>query len=280
MNLRTRMPVSLRFVAILLGSLGLVALTAPLAHAGGFGGTVSVNDVSLNEGNGGTTTFTFTVTATEPVDGNVVVNYNTTDGSAKAPGDYTAEASTTTIDDGETTATIAIDVGADLSAEPNETFTVSLTSTTQGTVDDGTGLGMILNDDGTPPSLSVADQSFSEAPSEDENVPVTLSAVSSQDVTFTVTTSNGTAVEGPLPGATGSQSDDFDGYDGTGDTFTILAGNTSVNVPVKVWDAASDEDTESFTFAISAPDNAVLGDSSATITITDTDPSPRSRSAT
>ena len=244
MNLRTRVPLSLRFAAILLCCLGLLALTAPLAHAGGVG-AVSINDVTAAEGSGGgSTVFTFTVTAASPNNGGspVVISYSTSDGTAKSTSDYTGETSTTEIPVGGSTAPITIDVGRDSSAEPAETFTVTLTG--GATIGDGTGVGTINNDDGTVPTLAVADQSFSETPSGTRDVAVTLTPASTQDVSFTVTTSNGTAVEGPNPGAEGSQTDDFDGYDGVSDTFTIPAASTGVNVPLQVWNANSDEADE------------------------------------
>jgi Calx-beta domain/Cohesin domain/Carboxypeptidase regulatory-like domain len=111
----------------------------------------SVNNVSANEGNSGTTPFVFTFTRS----GNAtafssVLNYATANGTATAPGDYAAASGSVTFAPNETTKTVTVNVVGDTVVEPNETFTVSITSVTNGIVATATGTGTIVNDDGGP----------------------------------------------------------------------------------------------------------------------------------
>ena len=64
-------------------------------------------DVSVNEGAG---TATFTVTASGQSASDITVNYATSDGTAVAPGDYTAASGTLTIASGSTTATFTVTI--------------------------------------------------------------------------------------------------------------------------------------------------------------------------
>src|SRR5205085_7887249 len=88
--------------------------------------TVSVNDVSVAEGNAGQTAATFTVALSRSPDSAVSVSYHTSDATAVAPGDYQAASGSVTITPGQTTASIVVQVNGDTSDEPDETFNLSL----------------------------------------------------------------------------------------------------------------------------------------------------------
>ena len=111
-------------------------------------GSVSINDVSITEGNNGTQTLTFTVTRSG---GTTVFNvtYATADGTATtADGDYAANSNTQQFAANENTKTVSIVINGDTKAEGKETFTVNLSNATNGaTIGDGQGLGTISNDD-------------------------------------------------------------------------------------------------------------------------------------
>jgi uncharacterized protein len=110
---------------------------------------LSINDVSLNEGNSGTTTFTFTVYLSAPAGaGGVTFDIATTDNSATSPGDYTANSLTgQTIPAGSSTYTFTVLVNGDTTPETNETFFVNVINVTGAVVGDAQGLGSIINDD-------------------------------------------------------------------------------------------------------------------------------------
>ncbi|HKA05799.1 MAG TPA: Calx-beta domain-containing protein, partial [Gemmataceae bacterium] len=110
--------------------------------------SLTIGDVSLAEGNRGTTPFIFTVTLSAASGQTVTVNYATANGTATTSNsDYTAKSGTLTFAPGETSKTITISVRGDRRIEANETFFVNLTGPTNATLADGQGVGTILNDD-------------------------------------------------------------------------------------------------------------------------------------
>jgi uncharacterized repeat protein (TIGR01451 family) len=147
--------------------------------------SLSVDDVSANEGNSGTSNFNFTVSLSNSSSDTVTVDYATADGTATAPSDYIATSGTLTYTPGQTSKTVAVSVNGDTASEPDETFTVDLSTPVNATIADDQGVGTIQNDDGG------ADLSLTKADSPDP-VPV------GSNLTYTITASNG----GPDP-ATG-----------------------------------------------------------------------------
>ena len=125
--------------------------------------TLSINDVTLAEGNSGTTTATFTVTLSAAATSTVTVNYATANGTATAGSDYVAKTGTLTFAAGVTTQPITVTVNGDTTVEPNETFFVNLSSPSGATLADAQGLGTITNDDTAPlPALSINDVTLAE----------------------------------------------------------------------------------------------------------------------
>jgi hypothetical protein len=110
--------------------------------------TVSIGDVSLAEGNGGTTNANFTVSLSAPAGQQVTVTYNTVNGTALAGQDYAAGSGTVVFNPGETTKTITVMILGDSVPESNEIVYVNLTTATNATILRGQGIGTILNDDG------------------------------------------------------------------------------------------------------------------------------------
>jgi len=111
--------------------------------------SLSINDVSLNEGDAGTTSFTFTVSLSSPAGAaGVTFDIATADNTAASPSDYTAKSMLgQTISNGNSTYTFTVLVNGDTTVEPDETFFVNVTNVTGATVLDGQGLGTIVNDD-------------------------------------------------------------------------------------------------------------------------------------
>ncbi len=91
--------------------------------------SISINDVTVSEGNSGTTNAVFTVTLSNPVDTSVTLNYATANGTATtADNDYTAIATTPlTFNVGETSKTITVAAaGASASAVTAAVVAVAL----------------------------------------------------------------------------------------------------------------------------------------------------------
>lgn len=115
--------------------------------------SLSISDVTQNEGNSGGTAFNFTVTLTSASASAVTVNYATSNGSATAPSDYTATTGTLTFAPGQITQTVTVQVNGDTTVEPDETFFVNLSSPFNATLGKSQGVATIVNDDN---SLSVS----------------------------------------------------------------------------------------------------------------------------
>ena len=112
--------------------------------------TLSVNDVSANEGDAGTTTFSFTASLSAPApEGGVTFDIATADDSATtADNDYVANALTgQAIPEGSSTYEFSVTVNGDTTVEPDETFIVNVTNVTGAAVADGQGRGTIETDD-------------------------------------------------------------------------------------------------------------------------------------
>ncbi len=110
--------------------------------------TLSINDVTVTEGNSGMVNAVFTVTLTSASTSLVTVQYATANATATAGSDYTATSGTLTFpaNTPTLTRTISVPVIGDTNIEPNETFFVNLNNSTV-TIADGQGLGTITNDD-------------------------------------------------------------------------------------------------------------------------------------
>jgi large repetitive protein len=113
--------------------------------------SLTINDVSQDEGNSGTSLMTFTVTLNTASGQVVTVKYATQDNSATAPSDYVAitPAQTLTLNPGGLTGQIQVTINGDTTVEPDESFFVNLTLPTNATIADNRGVGTILNDDVT-----------------------------------------------------------------------------------------------------------------------------------
>lgn len=109
--------------------------------------SLSINDVSISEGNFGVRSLNFTVSLSAASGKQITVSYATADDTAKAVDDYTPATGGVTISPGQTTSTISIQIKVDTLSEDNETFVVNLSNPVNATIADGTGIGTISNDD-------------------------------------------------------------------------------------------------------------------------------------
>jgi hypothetical protein len=225
---------------------------------------ISIADQSVTEGDAGTSTLTFNVTLSNPSDQTVSVDYATTDGTATtADGDYDAATNTVTFDPGQTAKTVDVTVNGDLTHESDESFTVDLSSPSNGNVLAGSGTGTILDDDASP-TISVANASVTEGNVGDTTLSfdVTLSVPSAGTVTVDYTTTNGSATL-----ANGD-------YDAASDTLTFDPGQTTKTVDVTVHGDTSYETDEGLTLDLSNANGATIADDSGTGTITNDDAAP------
>lgn len=111
------------------------------------GPTISINDVSVTEGNAGTKAATFTLTLSGPSVEAIAIRATTTPGTATASTDYTAINSVVLFQPGTVTRTVDVQITGDTNLELDETFFVNLSEPFGTTISDDAGTGTILDDD-------------------------------------------------------------------------------------------------------------------------------------
>jgi len=223
--------------------------------------SITVNDVTVVEGNSGTTNAAFVVSLSSASSLTVTVNYASADNTATAPADYTITSGILSFAAGQTSKTVNVPVVGDTIDETNETFRLNLSGATNATIADAQGIGTITDDDTA--HISVSDLSVTEGNSGTSNATFTasLDIPSEQVVTVNYATADGTATAG---------SD----YTATSGSLTFSPGVTTRTVNVLIVGDVLDEADETFTFTLSSPSNALLGTAQATGTILDDDPLP------
>jgi hypothetical protein len=153
---------------------------------------VNISDVTITEGNAGTTQCNFLVTLSSAPTQAVTVNYATADGSASAGSDYQAASGVLTFNPGQSSQNVTVLVNGDRLGESNEYFFVNLTSANGA---DGQGVATIVDDE---PRISVGAASAVEGNDGTTAMvfTVTLSAASDVPVTVDYTTADGAASAG------------------------------------------------------------------------------------
>jgi len=155
---------------------------------------INIDNVSVAEGDTGTTSADFTVSLSFAVDRVVTVSFSTSDGTAQAGSDYVAATGIVTFPASSTAPqTISIDVNGDIDVEPNETFNVNLSSPVNATIGDGLGVGTIQNDDAAA-SLTLTPTSINLFTGDVGQLTVTLSIPAPAGGTTVILSSDNTAI--------------------------------------------------------------------------------------
>ncbi len=220
--------------------------------------TLDIGDAVVFEGDTGTAIATFVVSLSTTSSQTVTVDYATADGSAAAGTDYTATSGTLVFAPGQSTQTVFVNVTGDVVDEPAESFHVNLSSATNATIADGSGMGTILNDDDA--TLSVGDASVTEGDSGTTNASfvVSLSNPSNSSVTVDYVSTSLSASAGV----------DYVAVNGT---LTFEPGETAKQVVVQVNGDVVQEGDETFYLDLSEPLNASIADGRGEGTIQDDD---------
>ncbi|NOX54112.1 MAG: hypothetical protein GXP27_06660, partial [Planctomycetes bacterium] len=154
--------------------------------------SVSVQDLTHVEGDGGSTPFIFTVVLDRASVETVTVDYVVEPDTARVGEDFLALEGTVTFAPGELTKTITVEVNGDTTPEPTETFNVRLTGAVNATIADDLAIGTILNDDAAVSIDDVADME-GDSGSKTFIFTVTLSAPSVETIMVSYQTADGTA---------------------------------------------------------------------------------------
>ena len=216
--------------------------------------------MAKSEGNAGTTAFDFTVTKSN-TDAAASVEFETSNGTATAPGDYAAQSGTLDFAPGEATKTITVLVNGDTAFEADETFTVDLTNPTSAIIADGEGVGTIENDDPAP-TLTINNVSHAEG-----NVGPTA-------FVFTVTksnTGNAATVDFETANGTATEPDDYAAANGT---LSFAVGEATKTITVLVSGDTTFESNETVFVNLSNPSGATIADGEGQGTIQNDDAPP------
>ncbi|HXJ72981.1 MAG TPA: Calx-beta domain-containing protein, partial [Candidatus Dormibacteraeota bacterium] len=221
---------------------------------------LSITDVTVTEGDSGTTNTAFTVSLSAVSGQNVTVNFTTADGTAVAGGDYVSTNGLLSFAPGTTNQTITVRVNGDLLNEANETFFVNLSNPTNATFGDSQGVGTINNDDPVV-AIAISDATVTEGNSGTTNAvfTVSLSAISGQTVTLNFATADGMALAGT-------------DYVSTNGLLSFAPGTTNQTVTVRVNGDLLNEADETFFVFLTTSTNATLSDSLGVGTINNDDP--------
>jgi Ca2+-binding RTX toxin-like protein len=228
---------------------------------------------SFTEGDSGTITFSYVVTRSGDTSGTSTARWAVTgDGSNPADAaDFggTLPSGTVTFAAGETAKVISVVVSGDRTVEPDETFTITLSSPSAGTtISTAISGGTIRNDDVTPAaaSLSVAGPASISEGNAGETL-ITYTVARSGDTSGSSSASWTVAGSGPSPADAG----DFGGVLPRG-TVTFAPGETSKTITVRVTGDQAVEANETFTLTLSAPSTGtVIGTGTTTTTIQNDD---------
>ena len=220
-------------------------------------------DVSVIEGQPASFTVTLSGgTSTEPV----TVRYRTADGSATAPGDYTALSGTLTFANDSETRTFTLRTRDDDELESAETLVVRLSDgNSAGKVDADVSTEVTITDnDSISVSLEAPPSTVTEG--ESASFVVKLSGATLSDLVVSYGTSGGSGAAGAIAGQ------DYNEVSGTL-TFSAGSGLTQTFTVETIEDKLN-EATETFTVTlgeVSLPASAELGVTDATLEILDND---------
>jgi hypothetical protein len=224
------------------------------------GPTLSIGDVTLVEGNAGTTNMTFTVLLSQAAAVPVTYSIATANDTASAGSDYVAKALVgQAIPAGQFAGTFTVTVNGDTTLEANEWLKVNLSAATGASIADGEALGIVLNDEG--PNLRINDVAISEGASGTKVLTFTVSTPSAAagPITYNLSTSNTTAAAGS----------DYVAKALVGET--IAAGMLSKTFGVTINGDGTVEPSETFKVTITSASGATIYDQVGVGTITNDD---------
>ncbi len=234
---------------------------------------ITIADASADEGTG----VQFTVRLSASVSKDSSLTWSTSDGTATtADNDYTSEASrTVSFPAGSAagaTMTVSVQTTQDAVVEPDETFKVTLATSTLiagVSISDGEATGTITNDDTA--EITVADASAEEG--QPAVFTIKLSASVSQDSSFTWSTADGTAEQPGDYTEVTPRLVTFPAGSGAGATTTITIQTVGDDVVEPDEDFAVMLATSTLIAGVSISDGEATGtitnDDTATITIAD-----------
>ncbi len=229
--------------------------------------SLSVADVSLEEGNVGSVDAMFTIILSPASGKTVTVDYTTSDGTATSGSDYSPVSGTLTFNPGETSQTVQVPVMGDVVDESDETFFLILSNPVNGLLANSQVQGTIQDDDTAQVSMGFGIQ-MAEGDSGDTSTMLTVTLTTPASFTVTVEYLSQSACCGPdfaTPGV--------DYITATG-TLTFTPGQILRQIPVTILGDTAFEEDENFSVRLRNPDPVSIKATSAIITILNDDGLP------
>jgi hypothetical protein len=238
--------------------------------------SISINDVSVTEGSGGTVNAVFIVTLSGQSSLPITVNVATADGTATSASDYQALPNTVlNFALGELVKIVTVAVNGDIVGETNETFFVNLTNAQNATISDAQAAGTITNDDLQNVQFGASNYNINEGAT---NTTLGFGSLT-VDVTRTGDTSAASTVKyftsdlsgGNECNVVNGQANQRCDYLLVGATLRFAAGETSKQIQIPIIKDGYVEGNEVFTIGLQNPTGANIGvNNQASVTIIDT----------
>lgn len=223
-------------------------------------GDVSISDVSIVEGDGGTRYAVFTLTRTGGTPA-FSLNYATANGTANAGSDYAATAGTLSFAANQNTATVSVPIYGDTAYEADETFFLNLSGATNGaTITRAQAKGTITNDDAWPGSVTLTDVTIAEGDS------------GTRYAVFTIVRTGGTAAFSLDYATANDTARAGSDYGATSGKLSFAANQSSATISVPIYGDKVYEANETFFLNLSGASNgATIARAQARATITNDD---------
>jgi len=219
--------------------------------------TFRIDDVTVTEGDSGTTDAVFTVTLATALEETASVGFDTEYLSADAGVDYESTTGTLTFEAGETTQELIVPVIGNTQSQGDRAFLVNLSNSSENaTIGDNQGIGVIADDD----RLSVSVENTQAIEGEAATFTVRLSTASEEPVIVEYATVGDTAV-------------DEEHFEPTSGELTLEPDSLEKTVIVETIDNEELNPDREFLLELTAVEGAIIASDggTATATIADND---------
>ena len=228
------------------------------------GAVLTINDVTVTEGDSGTKNAVFVVrlltSASQAVTVKVATEAVTV--TASSGGDFIAITRTLTFAVGTTQQTFIVPIIGDLISESTETFLVRLSNATGGaTIARDAGIGTILDNNDPVPTVSIGNGFLAEGNSGTAPMKFTLTLSQPSDVAVTVAYATHDIANAAHLALAGSD------YSASNGTVTFAPGQTTADIFVPIFGDTTNEFDETFGVTLSSPGGATIAKSEGIGTI-------------
>jgi uncharacterized delta-60 repeat protein len=213
---------------------------------------ITATDATKEEGNSGSTTYTFTVNRSGNTSGSSTAEWAVS--STQASGDdfvgSVLPSGIVTFAAGEASKTIIVEVNGDSNIENDETFSIALSDPAGAIITTASADGTIINDDYLP-SLAIIATDATKAEGNSGSATYTFTVNRSGN------TSGGSTAQWAVSSAQATGNDFVGGVLPSG-TVTFAAGDTSKAITIEVNGDGNIENNESFTITLTKPAGATI----------------------